>query len=74
MAIPPIFRDPPESLEGITVTSPTHDVAAIPTVDLSAVRCEDPADLVRNVARAVGFFQAVNHGNCRSLLLQPEIL
>lgn len=59
-ALPPIFRHPPESLEGIT--SSNHDAAAIPTVDLSAARREDAVALARHAAATVGFFQVVNHG------------
>ena len=59
-ALPPIFRHPPEALEGIT--SATGDAAAIPTVDLSAARREDAVALVRQAAGTVGFFQVVKHG------------
>jgi 2,4-dihydroxy-1,4-benzoxazin-3-one-glucoside dioxygenase len=59
-ALPPIFRHPPEALEGIA--SPTGDVAAIPTVDLAAARREDAVALVRHAAATVGFFEVVNHG------------
>ncbi|KAM0873342.1 hypothetical protein ACQ4PT_038139 [Festuca glaucescens] len=58
--IPAMFRHPPESLEGIT--SPSDNVAAIPTLDLSAARRDDAVALVRHAARTVGFFQVVNHG------------
>lgn len=59
-ALPPIFRHPPEALEGIM--SAATDVAAIPTIDLSAARREDAVALVRRAAATVGFFQVVNHG------------
>uniref|UniRef100_A0ACD5WTT6 Uncharacterized protein n=1 Tax=Avena sativa TaxID=4498 RepID=A0ACD5WTT6_AVESA len=63
-AIPPIFRHPPEALEGVmTPSSSSEDMAAIPTVNLSsAARREDTVAQVRRAAGTVGFFQVVNHG------------
>ncbi|XP_047064251.1 LOW QUALITY PROTEIN: DIBOA-glucoside dioxygenase BX6-like [Lolium rigidum] len=58
--IPAMFRHPLESLEGIT--TPSDNVAVIPTLDLSAARREDAVALVRHAAGTVGFFQVVNHG------------
>jgi len=62
MAVPAIFRHPPEALRELSSPFSADAPAAIPVVDLSAAPREEVAARVRRAAGTVGFFQVVNHG------------